>query len=150
MIDYDKISGILNDKGVCYTKTKGTSMRPFIKEGRDTIEFVKPKGELKKYDMALYLRGDGKYCMHRVLKVRQDDYFIMGDNTTQKEYIKKSEVIAVALGYYKKEKYIDCNSNKFYRFKVKTWCFCIPLRNLYVRGRNFCVKVLNNIFKRGK
>ena len=76
---FEKI--IEKDGKLIYTN-RGDSMMPLIKEGRDLIIIEKPVGRLKKYDVPLYKRDSGQYVLHRVLKVRDDDYVICGDNRT--------------------------------------------------------------------
>ena len=70
---------------IIYTNV-GTSMMPLLRAGRDVMIIERPEGRLKKYDVALYIRADGMYVLHRVLKVRDKDYVICGDHCTKKEY----------------------------------------------------------------
>ena len=58
----------------------GWSMWPLIRPGRDLVEITKrPPGRLRKYDVVLYKR-QGRYILHRILRVREKDYVIAGDN----------------------------------------------------------------------
>ncbi len=41
--------------------------------------------ELKKYDIPLYKHDNRQYAVHRVLKVRESDYVLCGDNQSAKE-----------------------------------------------------------------
>ena len=76
---------IERDGRLVYTNV-GDSMRPLIRQDRDILIIEKPHGRLKKYDVPLYKRDSGQYVLHRVLKVRPDDYVICGDNRYNKEY----------------------------------------------------------------
>lgn len=59
----------------------GDSMLPLIRQGRDLLEIVpKPAGRLHRYDVPLYRRSSGQYVLHRILKVRPQDYVLCGDN----------------------------------------------------------------------
>ena len=60
---------------IIYTNV-GTSMMPLLREGRDVMIIERPKGRLKKYDVPLYIRPDGMYVLHRILRVRKNDYVI--------------------------------------------------------------------------
>ena len=51
----------------------GTSMLPFLKEGRDSITLKAPPARLKKYDIPLYQRKNGQYILHRVVDVMEKD-----------------------------------------------------------------------------
>ena len=58
---------------------RGTSMLPFLKEGRDSITLKAPPAKLKKYDIPLYQRKNGQYILHRVVRVGET-YTCVGDN----------------------------------------------------------------------
>ena len=77
---------MLEEKGYIVYTNVGTSMLPLLRERRDIIE-IRPKstGRCKKYDAVLYKRGD-KYILHRILKVRPNDYVICGDHNIWREY----------------------------------------------------------------
>ena len=63
----------------------GVSMLPMLREGRDTVELSAPPKQLKRYDLPLYQRADGKYVLHRVVKVLPDSYVFCGDNCVELE-----------------------------------------------------------------
>ncbi len=65
---------------------KGTSMLPLIHQGRDEVILKRPNGRLKKYDIAFYKRASGQFVLHRVIKVRKNDYVFCGDNQSTYEY----------------------------------------------------------------
>lgn len=69
---------------------KGTSMLPFLKEGRDSVLVVPDMP--KKYDIALYEKN-GVYVLHRVLEVTPEGYITCGDNSCVHEKVEKSKVI---------------------------------------------------------
>ena len=60
----------------------GTSMEPFLIHKRDRIYFRKPEGPIRKGDMVFYQRKTGNYVMHRVMKVRDHQYYLAGDHQT--------------------------------------------------------------------
>jgi signal peptidase I len=66
---------IERDGKLVYTNV-GDSMRPLIRQGKDLIIIEKQQGRLKKYDVPLYKRDSGQYVLHRILKVRENDYVI--------------------------------------------------------------------------
>ncbi len=90
---------LARDGRLVYT-TVGDSMLPLIRQGRDLLVIQKKAGRLKKYDIPLYRRDSGQYVLHRVLKVRRDDYVICGDNRWKCEYgITDRYVIGVLTDY---------------------------------------------------
>ena len=72
---------VIQKKGFLLYSNQGDSMLPLIRDGRDVLLISrKPEGRLKKYDVPLYKRDSGRYVLHRILKVRKDDYVLCGDN----------------------------------------------------------------------
>ena len=82
----------------------GTSMLPFIKEGRDSVTLVAPPKRLKKYDLPLYQRDNGQYVLHRVVGVGQT-YTCIGDSQFVLEKgIKQEQIIALCVAITKNGK----------------------------------------------
>ena len=101
MIKSTDIESILKSDGVFISTTSGVSMYPMLRDRRDTIIVTRPKERLKKFDVALYKRGES-YVLHRVIKVLPDSYIIRGDNCLAKEYgITDAEVLGVLSGFYR-------------------------------------------------
>ena len=91
------IREVLDSGGEFEFRPRGTSMLPLIKEGRDSVTIVKPCGRLKRGDVALYKRSNGKFVLHRVIKVLPEEYFMCGDNQAIPERgITDGQIIAVA------------------------------------------------------
>ncbi|MGN1416001.1 MAG: S24/S26 family peptidase [Oscillospiraceae bacterium] len=97
-------------------------MEPLIRQGRDLLIISAVSGRLKKYDVPLYKRDSGQYVLHRILKVRQNDYVICGDNRWQREYgITDRHIIGVLTGIVRDGKEISVTDKK-YRLYVHLWC----------------------------
>ena len=112
----------LAEKGKIVYPNVGVSMRPLIRQGKDVMIIERPDGRLKKYDGALYKRRNGSYIMHRVLKVREKDYVICGDNCIYREYgITDDQIIGVLTGVIREGKEIKA-TDRAYRFYVHLWC----------------------------
>ena len=129
---------------IIYTN-KGVSMLPLLREGRDAMIIEKPKGRLQKYDVPLYIRPDGAYVLHRILKVREWDYVIAGDNCISREYgITDDDIIGVMTAIVRNGKTIKTD-NFWYKLYYHVWCDFFPIRA-------FILKVkfkLKNKFHRG-
>ena len=103
------IEEILEKEGVYVSNTKGISMLPTLKEGRDAVVILPCTERLKKYDVALYRRGD-QYVLHRVIEVLPDSYVIRGDNCLKKEYgITDRDIIGKLTSFYRKNKEVNMN-----------------------------------------
>lgn len=115
----------------------GDSMMPLIKQGRDVLIIKKVNGRLKKYDVPLYQRDSGQYVLHRILKVRKDDYVICGDNRSFKEYgITDRHIIGVLSGVIRKGKEVSVTDKK-YKLYVHLWCDFFPIRAFILRAVRF-------------
>lgn len=98
---------------------KGTSMLPLIHQGRDEVVLKKPNGRLKKFDIVFYKRASGQFVLHRIIKVRKNDYVLCGDNQTDYEYnITDDMILAVVEELIidgKKVSVTDCDYLKYAR-----------------------------------
>ena len=147
--NYKSIKEALEAGGIYSGLTCGISMEPLIHHQRDTIIVVKPEGRLKKYDVPVYLTKSGKYVMHRIIKVCDDHYVIVGDNRTEREYVTDDMICGVLAGFYKNGKrYVDCQKSKSYKLYSRVWVALLPVRpalQLVNRGVNF---IKRRVFKR--
>ncbi|MBQ6169926.1 MAG: S24/S26 family peptidase [Ruminococcus sp.] len=113
----------------------GDSMRPLIRQGRDLLIIEKPQGRLKKYDVPLYKRDSGQYVLHRILKVRDSDYVICGDNRWTKEYgITDRHIIGVLTAVVRDGREMPV-TDKRYRAYVHLWCGLFPVRAFILKVR---------------
>ena len=126
----------LRENGRHWQTTVGDSMQPMLKDRKNIVEIVPVTGRLKRYDLPLYRRPDGKYVLHRILKVRGEGYVTCGDNRYCRETVPREWVVGVMSGYYKNEKFISAKSLK-YRIYVHIWCdfFYIRAGILYLKNK---------------
>jgi len=111
----------------------GDSMMPLIRQDKDLLIIEPVQGRLKKYDVPLYKRDTGQYVLHRILKVRENDYVICGDNRWQKEYgITDRHIIGILTGIVRDGRTVPVTDKK-YLFYVHLWCDFFPIRALIVR-----------------
>ena len=82
---------VITGGGVFTLKPHGTSMRPTIVPGRDTVSIVAPEGRASFYDILFYKRPDGQFVLHRVVAVEADSYTLCGDFQVDLEYGVKDE-----------------------------------------------------------
>ena len=118
--------------------------------GKDlfTVKEKDPAVCCKAEDMALYKRPPDQYVLHRIIKVRQNDYVILGDNCVNKEYgIKDEDIIGVMTRYIRNGKEHDISEKK-YRFYSFVWLHSIPLRTgckkVKYRMKNLVRKIVKN------
>ena len=97
----------------------GTSMLPLLRQNRDLIIISrKPETRCKKYDAVLYQRPTGQYVLHRILKVREDDYVLCGDNQWKREFgVQEDWIFGVMTAVVRNGKEIPV-TRRSYRFYV--------------------------------
>ncbi len=116
----------------------GTSMMPLLKQGRDLFTVTKKDSErCRKYDVVLYRRPPDKYVLHRVVKVRENDYVILGDNCINKEYgITDDDILGVMTSFVHKGKQHTVN-DMTYRIYSHLWVdlsfFRVKLKKLRMK-----------------
>ena len=132
---------------IIYTNV-GTSMMPLLRQGRDVMIIERPTGRLKKYDVPLYIRPDGMYVLHRILKVRKNDYVICGDHCTVKEYgITDNDIVGVLTGVIRDGKTITTDSLG-YKLYYHLWCDFFPIRVFLIKLKYFTRYVFKKILKK--
>ncbi len=113
----------------------GDSMMPMLRQNRDLLIIEKVQGRLKKYDVPLYKRDSGQYVLHRILKVRKDDYVICGDNRYRREYgITDRHIIGVLTGFVRDGRTYMVTDKK-YRLYVHLWCDFFYVRAVILEVR---------------
>ena len=121
----------------------GTSMLPTLKAGRDTLVLVSPPTKLRKYDVAMFKRGNGQYVLHRVIDVGAS-YTFIGDNQFEPERgISSEDIIALCIAYERNGRRVRLDSFSS-RVFARLWHFTRPLRRVYRK----CAKKMKSIFKK--
>lgn len=113
-------------------KVSGTSMYPLVGSRRDSVLLTKAE-KLEVGDVPLYKRDDGKFVLHRIVKIENGAYGMRGDFEQKIEYpVMPDAIIAVAKGFYRHERYISGDSfwYKVYKF---FWMHTVAIRPLVIK-----------------
>lgn len=98
----------------------GTSMLPLIRPNADRVMLKKAPETLKKYDLPLYLREDGKFILHRVVGIKNGTYTMCGDNQFDREYgVKKENILALACGIYRGNEFLSFDDSSYIKYCKK-------------------------------
>ncbi len=145
---YGSIEQQLRQEGFYISTTIGFSMWPLLYNRRDRVVITaKQSGErLHRGDLPLYRLPDGRYVMHRVIRVKEDGYIIRGDNTYVRERVPDDWVVGVATEFYRKGKHISASS-RTYRFYAALWQALYPVRWALFHARRIGSKLKHKIFK---
>ena len=107
----------------------GNSMLPMLHPGRDTVILSPLPERLKKYDLPLYRRSDGKFVLHRIVEVG-DTYTCVGDNQFQTEPgIRPEQMIALVTGFIRNGKERSVR-DPGYRLYCRIWHYSRKLRHV--------------------
>ena len=127
----------ITEKGKIIYTNVGDSMMPLICEKRDVLIIEKVSGRLKRLDVPLYKRDSGQYVLHRILKVRKEDYVICGDNRCNKETgITDKHIVGVLTGVIRNGKRISMNSFSL-RLYAHLWCDFFPIRAFILKVKSY-------------
>lgn len=139
----------LRESGVYVTNTVGHSMEPFLSHHRDVVVISRPERELRKYDVVLYPSSSGDYVLHRIIKLREKDLVIRGDNNYFKEYVPRDRIIGVLTSFTRKGKHGEV-TDFGYRFYSLMRCANYPLRAAWRKLRGALGKAYRAVFKKNK
>ena len=145
-IKYGAIEEELDRHGSSASRVRGNSMRPLLRDGTDAV-FLKKCDGVKKYDVVLYKNVDGRYVLHRVIKVKGDTLVIRGDNTYQNEYVSVGDIIAVLDSYTRGGKHKSTDGFG-YRTYSRVWCAIYPIRRVMLFARRALGRVYRAMFKK--
>ena len=126
-----KFEDIINEQGQLVYTNVGDSMYPLIKP-RDLLVIKKVTSPLKKNDIPLYKRDSGQYVLHRIVKIKNGEYYICGDNRAFIERgITDRHIIGVLTDIVREGRTIPVNSPEF-----KSYVKLLPLRRSIIRIKN--------------
>ena len=124
----------------------GISMHPTLRHGRDLVELVPLTRSLKRGDLILYQRTNGRYVLHRIVSKPADGKFICsGDNQWKPEDVSENQVIALVDTYVRDGKRIPVERLSC-KLWVQLWIGLFPVRRPFLKLR----RLLGRLKKRLK
>lgn len=124
------ISEVISSGGEFRLFPRGTSMMPLLREGTDSVVLVSPES-VQKGDIAFYRRANGQFVLHRVIRIKKDEYLMCGDNQYIIEHgIKKENILAKVAHIYRGDELLPDNDRKYARY-----IFFLPSRRIKKRIR---------------
>ena len=132
-IEENNLEYLLNNNKTIQVYPQGYSMYPFIKPHQDAVILKKVNYQtLKRGDVVLFQRGTGLYVLHRIYKIKNQQFFLVGDNQIDIEGpILSTQIKAKMIAIKKKNKIIDVN-NIIYFIIAQLWLLLRPLRHFIV------------------
>ncbi|QAA34509.1 S24/S26 family peptidase [Clostridium manihotivorum] len=129
------IRGILDEGRSARITVTGMSMYPFLRENIDSVELsnTNPK-TIKKGDIVMVLRDTNEYVMHRVIKVEEGCFYMVGDAQEDIEGpLRFNQVFAKVNAIWRQDKRIDVE-NSVLKFMSRIWLVLRPFRIDIIKG----------------
>ena len=124
---------LANGQPVQFT-TRGISMYPLLRNGKDQVVLGPLPEKLKKYDLPLYRRDNGKFVLHRIIRVTPEGYLISGDNQYKLEEVSRQQMLAVVSAFVRKGRSHTLREPG-YRLYRWAWVKLFWLRKPYIKLR---------------
>lgn len=106
----------------------GSSMSPFLVHHRDTVYLSKVRHPLRRGDMILYQRDNGRYILHRIYRTEDKTLTMVGDAQTSLERnIRPDQVLALVTAVRRKGRLLKQGSF-WWEFFRHIWIRMVPLR----------------------
>lgn len=111
-------------------QVSGSSMTPFLAPGRDSVYLSAISEPLRRGDVVLYRRKNGRYVLHRILRAQGDSYTMLGDAQTVPEPgIRREQILAIVSAVRRKDKLLRKGSF-WWVFFGRIWIRLVPVRPL--------------------
>ncbi len=115
---------------------RGISMRPMLREGRDTVILSAVTSPLRRFDIPLYQRDDGSFVLHRIVRVEEGGYICIGDNQFRPEERVTDEQIIAVVTAYRRDGHLCSLTSLTYRLYCCRRCGLRPLRYFLSRTKS--------------
>ena len=132
--NFFNIEQLLRDGNTIKLKPQGYSMYPLFYPGRDEaiIEPVDPS-DLRRGDVALYRRRQSILVLHRIWKIRDQKFYMVGDNQSEIEGpLDPDQFLGRLCGFVRNGHTISVK-NPLYRILSSLWLRMLPVRPVVYR-----------------
>jgi len=112
----------------------GGSMYPFLRGGRDSV-ILQSAGmrRLRRGDIVLFVRPNGQYVLHRIIRARKAGLYLLGDAQTVSEGpVDPKSVVAVVRSVCRGGREIETRG-LLWRAASASWMLLWPARKLLLR-----------------
>ena len=130
---FEEVTRMLSDGFAVTLRVKGSSMFPFLRDGRDRVTLRKTDG-VEVGDIVLARLDNGTHVLHRIYKKKSDGYYMAGDAQTQIEGpLRRDQIFALIIKVKRKGKILQ-PGDFWWEFFEHVWIRIIPLRKMIEKG----------------
>lgn len=110
----------------------GGSMLPFLAPGRDSVLLKAPDRPLHRGDIVFYRRRNGMYVLHRLVRTKNGQCWMVGDAQTQIEGPLPAECIFAYVTCVQRKGRTERPGTFIWDFFQYVWLAVIPLRRYLI------------------
>lgn len=140
-IFFGEVERLLAEGGDVTIRVRGNSMRPLLRNGRDSVILRRSGDADIRTGAVMLFRYRGLYCMHRVKGVAGDEVVFAGDgNYRTVERAKRADVVALVRAVVRRDgTTVACDSRRW-RFASAAWLALPAILRRYMLGamRRLC------------
>lgn len=116
------ISNTLKNGHKAVLRIKGNSMYPFLRNTRDLVVLRTPRTDELKPGAIFLFQWEGRYTLHRLIKIENGEYWMRGDHNRTYEKVVADNIIAIVEQIKRNggTHIIDCQSLKW---RICSYCW---------------------------
>ncbi len=138
---FPALEALLRDGKTVRFTPRGTSMRPFIEGGQDSVEVAPIDGPIRQGDIVLAHWGDD-YILHRVYRIvalAERPYVLMGDgNLSQQEFCSRADIVGQVT------QILSSSGKKKPLTRGRVWRWLLPVRPYLLKLYRFVFRCKSN------
>ena len=112
----------------------GTSMKPTLVAGRDSVTLTRLEGSPKRLDLPLYRRRNGQFVLHRIVSLEPDGSFTCcGDHQWVREPgLRPEQIVGMVCQIERQDRVVSVRAPG-HRLWVRLWVWLLPCRRMLFR-----------------
>ena len=134
-MEVKSLQEVLEETGAAVIQTVGISMKPLLHARESTVLLRKKDGPCRKNDVVLYIRPDGRYTLHRLVKAGPE-WLAQGDYQLSTENIREEWIIGVMEGYHP---HPNSPFHSVHSTSYQMYVMILPLLRLWLRIKG-CIR----------
>lgn len=134
-MEVKSLQEVLEETGAAVIQTVGISMEPLLHARESTVLLRKKDSPCRKNDVVLYIRPDGRYILHRLVKAGPE-WLAQGDYQLSTENIREEWIIGVMEGYHP---HPNSPFHSVHSTSYQMYVMMLPLLRLWLRIKG-CIR----------
>ena len=132
-MEVKSLQQMLKERGEAIIRTAGISMEPLLHAGESTVLIQRKDRPCRKNDVALFIRPDGQYVLHRVIGLGKQ-LRMRGDHQLVCEWVDEECVIGLMVGFHARRNSKFCSIRSV---RYAAYLLVLPVLRLHLRMRVF-------------